>query len=100
MPEETIPPVARLFNTVAEGYDHPALLGLVRTAERLVELAQLSPGQRVLDAGTGTGHAALAAARAVAPDGHVTGVEIAEGMRAKALDKVAASGLTNAEVVS
>ena len=51
-----------------------------RYAERLVELTPLAPGYRVLDAATGTGFAALAAARIVGTDGRVIGVDIAEAM--------------------
>ncbi|SDW53966.1 Ubiquinone/menaquinone biosynthesis C-methylase UbiE [Amycolatopsis xylanica] len=51
-----------------------------RYAERLVELAFPAPGLRILDAVTGTGLAAAAAARAVGPTGHVTGVDLSPGM--------------------
>ncbi|WP_370941781.1 class I SAM-dependent methyltransferase [Amycolatopsis sp. cg5] len=51
-----------------------------RYAERLVELAAPAPGLRILDAATGTGLAAGAAALAVGPTGHVTGVDLSPGM--------------------
>ena len=51
-----------------------------RCAERLVVLCGLRPGSSVLDAGTGTGFAALAAARVVGGEGHVYGVDISGGM--------------------
>lgn len=66
-----------------------------RYAERLVALARLRPGDRVLDAGTGTGFAALAAARAVGPAGRVLGVDISPGMLRQAAR--AAVGLANLE---
>ncbi|GGK69657.1 hypothetical protein Ppa06_37110 [Planomonospora parontospora subsp. parontospora] len=56
----------------------------VRYAERLVELAGLVPTSRVLDAATGTGFAAMAAARAVGPTGEVVAVDISAGMLAQA----------------
>ncbi|AQZ67206.1 2-heptaprenyl-1,4-naphthoquinone methyltransferase [[Actinomadura] parvosata subsp. kistnae] len=56
----------------------------VRYAERLVELAALPPGGHVLDAATGTGFAAVAAARAVGPAGRVVGVDVSAGMLAQA----------------
>jgi ubiquinone/menaquinone biosynthesis C-methylase UbiE len=71
----------------------------VRYAERLVELAALTPGLRVLDAATGTGHAAIAAARAVGPAGKVVGVDLSEAMLTRAREAVATAGLTNVELV-
>lgn len=53
-------------------------------AQRLVELAQLRPGQRVLDAATGTGFAATVAARQVGATGEVVGVDISTGMLGQA----------------
>lgn len=50
------------------------------SAARLVELCALRPGMRVLDAGTGTGFAALAAAPLVGPNGRVVGVDVSPGM--------------------
>ncbi|WP_204042343.1 class I SAM-dependent methyltransferase [Acrocarpospora phusangensis] len=64
-------------------------------AERLVELAELPPGASVLDAATGTGLAALAAARAVGPSGGVVGVDISSGMLREAEALLAESGLDN-----
>lgn len=55
-----------------------------RYAERLVELTPLRSGDRVLDAGTGTGFAAFAAARVVGDGGSVVGVDLAEAMVAEA----------------
>lgn len=63
-------------------------------AERLIALTPLDQGQRVLDVGTGTGLAAIAAAKAVGPAGSVVGIDVAEGMigqarRAAAKDRLA-----------
>lgn len=68
-------------------------------ARRLVELAHLVPGQRVLDAATGTGFAALAAARAVGPTGHVVGVDVSDGMLTQAERLRHAAGLANVSYV-
>jgi ubiquinone/menaquinone biosynthesis C-methylase UbiE len=67
------------------------------SAERLVGLCGLVPGSRVLDAGTGTGFAALAAARAVGREGHVLGVDLSGGMLREARLAAQAAGLTNVE---
>jgi ubiquinone/menaquinone biosynthesis C-methylase UbiE len=69
-----------------------------RSAERLVALCPLQRGDRVLDAGTGTGFAALAAARVVGSEGRVIGVDISPGMLREAASAVKESGLTNVEL--
>lgn len=71
----------------------------LRYAERLVELAAPAPGMRILDAATGTGLAAMAAARAAGPTGRVVGVDLSAGMLARARQSVAAAGLTQVDLV-
>jgi ubiquinone/menaquinone biosynthesis C-methylase UbiE len=85
------------FDGRAAGYGH--LDWHVTYAERLVELAELAPGMRVLDAATGTGLAALAAGRAVGPSGHVVGVDVSAGMLLEAGSLLHASGLSNVTFV-
>lgn len=51
-------------------------------ADVLVDLADLGPGDRVLDLACGTGVVARAAARRVMPDGHVCGLDVNENMLA------------------
>jgi len=67
----------------------------VEVAALLLEAAQAKPGERVLDVGCGTGATALPFARAVGPDGHVTGIDISEPMLAEARRRVAEEGLGN-----
>lgn len=55
-----------------------------RWAERLVAFAGVAPGDRVLDAGCGTGIVARTAAQAVDAPGWVTGLDLNEGMLAEA----------------
>ncbi len=50
------------------------------SAVRLVEYCDIPIGAHVLDAGTGTGFAALAAARAIGAQGQVVGVDLSPGM--------------------
>jgi demethylmenaquinone methyltransferase / 2-methoxy-6-polyprenyl-1,4-benzoquinol methylase len=83
--------VRDMFDRVARFYD---LLNTVMSAglhhrwrERAVELADVSPGDRVLDVATGTGDLAIALARRVAPGGEVVGSDFSEEMLARARRK-------------
>lgn len=67
----------------------------VEVAAQLLEAAAAAPGERVLDVGCGTGATLLPFAAAVGPQGHATGVDIAEPMLARARQRVAEQGLTN-----
>lgn len=80
--------VARVYDLAAAGYDKPALRFFRLAAERLVELARLRDGEKVLDAGTGTGIAALAAAGKVGRTGRVIGVDIGERILQEAFQKL------------
>jgi len=68
-------------------------------AEALVARAALHPGQRVLDAGTGTGFAAMAIATRIAPDGHVVAVDVSSGMLDRARAAVLEAGLPGVEIL-
>ena len=76
-------------------HQYPAAEWHAAYARRLVELADLTAGQRVLDAATGTGFAALTAARAVGPTGQVVGVDISPGMLAQAEQSRSHAGVSN-----
>lgn len=71
--------------------------GAATVTARLLELAGAAPGQRVLDVGSGIGEPALSARRAVAPDGHVVGVDLSPAMVAAA--RAAADGVQNVDFV-
>ena len=66
-------------------------------AQRLVNYAQLSPDQYVLDIATGTGMVAIEAAQIVGTKGKVIGVDISTGMLEQAKHKAKVLGLTNIE---
>jgi SAM-dependent methyltransferase len=70
-----------------------------RYAEQLVEVTPLRPGDRVLDAGTGTGFAACAVARRVGAAGRVIGIDLSPGMLAQARRVIDAAQLTNVDLV-
>jgi arsenite methyltransferase len=60
-------------------------------------LADLRPGQVVLDLGSGAGFDALLAARKVGPSGRVIGVDMTDAMLAKARTNAEKAGLANVE---
>jgi SAM-dependent methyltransferase len=65
--------------------------------DRLVQLAGVRAGHRVLDVATGIGEPALSAARVVGPAGHVVGTDISPGMLELARERAAELGLGNVE---
>lgn len=88
------------WGRAAEGWKrHDAFLR-ERTApasQRMLELANIAPGHRVLDIACGTGEPALPAARAVGPTGSVLATDQAPEMLEVAREKAQAEGLTNVE---
>lgn len=70
--------------------------GFRPVGERLIQLAGIARGSRVLDIATGIGEPALTAAEVVAPDGTVIGTDIAPGMIAIARDRARDRELKNA----
>lgn len=62
---------------------------------RLIALAHITAGQRVLDAATGAGDPALTTARVVGPSGSVVGVDHAPQMLEMARQRAKAAGLSN-----
>ena len=75
----------RLLSVVSLGRE-----GKFRT--RIVEAAELRPGQRVLDVGCGTGTLVLAAATAVGAEGSVEGIDPSPEMIARAQSKATSGG--------
>src|SRR5581483_12036733 len=68
-------------------------------SERLVELAGVRPGSRVLDVAAGYGEPALTAARKVGPQGRVVATDISAEMLAFGRERAAAAGLGNVEFI-
>jgi len=66
-------------------------------SERLVELAGVRSGSRVLDVAAGYGEPALTAARAAGSEGRVVATDISAEMLAFACERAAAAGLGNVE---
>jgi SAM-dependent methyltransferase len=71
----------------------------IEVAHLLQREAAPKPGERVLDIGCGTGATAIPFAAAVAPNGHVTGVDISVPMLDQARRNIAQAGATNITLV-
>jgi enediyne biosynthesis protein CalE5 len=68
-------------------------------SERLVAMARVEPGQRVLDVAAGYGEPSLTAAKIVGPEGEVVATDISAGMLAYGRERAAAAGLQNVEFI-
>jgi ubiquinone/menaquinone biosynthesis C-methylase UbiE len=78
-------------------YNYDAIDWHHQIAHRLVEYAQISQGQHLLDIATGTGMVALEAAQIVGSTGWVVGVDISSGMLEQARRKAEELSLNNIE---
>jgi ubiquinone/menaquinone biosynthesis C-methylase UbiE len=70
----------------------------VQICRRLLDYANVSARQTILDVGTGTGHLAIASAQIVGDQGRVVGIDISAGMLAQANIKIEALGLHHIEL--
>jgi ubiquinone/menaquinone biosynthesis C-methylase UbiE len=86
--------IRQTFDTVAPGYDRPALRFFHDSALQLVAQLGLAGDEQVLDVATGTGAVALALAPCL-PRGRVTGIDLSDGMLRQAAAKAGARGLGN-----
>lgn len=66
----------------------------------LVQAAAFASGERVVEIGCGNGDTAVAAGRAVGPEGSVVGVDLSEDMLGVARARVADAGLSNVTFVA
>jgi SAM-dependent methyltransferase len=85
------------YNAAADHFEDEPLAFWTRIGTRTIERLGLRPGATVLDVGCGTGASALPAAEAVAPNGHVIGIDLADRMVDQARDKARTRGLTNVD---
>ena len=86
--------IREVFNTIADGYDRPALRFFPVSALHLSQYLNPADNAHILDVATGTGSVALTIANEI-PTGHVTGIDLSEGMLAKASAKAAEQDITN-----
>lgn len=73
---------ADFYNRISQLYDAIADGGERKARELGLQLLNAQAGERILEIGFGTGHSLIALAEAVGESGHVSGVDIAEGMLA------------------
>lgn len=88
------------WDRVAAGWQkwwHTIENGAHHVNDRLVDLAKIATGQRVLDIATGIGEPALSAAGRVGSAGQVVATDISREMLAIARTRARTSGLTNVE---
>ena len=90
--------IRETFNTVAAGYDTPALRFFADNPRHLATYLDLRGDEHLLDVATGTGNAALALA-AMLPGGRVTGVDFAAAMLDRARARAETAGLANVEFI-
>jgi len=84
--------------TAAEGWQRVTVRAFLRPiTERMLDLACISSGHRVLDVAAGTGEQTLMAARRVGPHGFVLATDIAERMLAYLDEAANNEGLTNVQ---
>jgi ubiquinone/menaquinone biosynthesis C-methylase UbiE len=88
--------VPAAFDEIAGTYHTSGAQFTAPVAARVADLAGLSPGENVLDVGTGTGEVAVRAAKAVAPGGHVTGIDLSARMLERAAAEAAKQGVPDA----
>jgi ubiquinone/menaquinone biosynthesis C-methylase UbiE len=90
----------KAWASVADGWkrrDELLRKGAAPVTERMLELAGISPGHRVLDIASGTGEPAISAAELTGTTGKVTATDLTEEMLACARDKAARAGIANIE---
>jgi enediyne biosynthesis protein CalE5 len=90
------------WSNVAQGWRRrwPAFeRGAQPLSDRMLDLAHVAPGQRVLDVATGIGEPAMTAARRIGPGGTVTAIDQAPQMLAVARERLRTSGVQNVEFI-
>ncbi|MFN8451006.1 MAG: methyltransferase domain-containing protein [Anaerolineae bacterium] len=88
---------AKAFGQFASVYDRIGPRFFAHFGRRLVELAQLEPGARVLDVATGPGIVAFPAAERVGEGGYVLGIDLAPGMIDAAIHERDERGVRNVD---
>jgi ubiquinone/menaquinone biosynthesis C-methylase UbiE len=91
--------IAGVFARSAATYDQVGPRFFTHFGQRLVELAALRPGAKVLDVAAGRGATLFPAAVQVGPTGEVVGIDLAAGMVEQTSREIAARGAKNAQML-
>lgn len=87
--------VSGIFDRAATTYGQVGPRFFSHFGRRLVELAQIPGGAKVLDVATGRGALLFPAAESVGPHGHVTGIDISESMVQETIKELAGLELSS-----
>lgn len=90
--------VTGIFSRAAPIYDRVGPRFFSHFGHRLVELAQIPSGAQVLDVATGKGAILFPAVEVVGLRGHVTGIDLSEGMVQETAKEIRRLKLENVEV--
>lgn len=88
-------PAQKFYDRISNAYDLIADGGEHVARERGLKLLAVDSGESVLEIGYGTGHSIVALATAVGETGKVSGIDISDGMRKVAEDRVKKAGITD-----
>lgn len=88
----------RVFNQAAAIYDRVGPGSFSFFGQRLVEVAEIPSGAKVLDVAAGRGALLFPAAARVGPTGHVTGIDFAPAMVHETAKDIESRKLRNAEI--
>src|SRR5215204_624815 len=91
--------VAALYSRVAANYGQDGPPFFAHAGRRLVELAGVGPGDRVMDVATGRGAVLFPAAELIGPAGRAIGIDLAAGMVEQTHDDIARRGFRNVDVL-
>lgn len=92
------PPPLPTPESIWQTYDQMETCLSTPLSERMLDLAGLEPGMRVLDLATGRGEPAIRAAHRVGPDGFVLGIDVSASMLAMARERAGREGVRNLEL--
>lgn len=91
--------ITELFDKVAPVFDGNGPRFFSYFGEKLVEFAEVSKGEKVLDVATGKGASLFSASKLVGDNGEVIGVDISQGMVNETNLEIEKRGVKNAKIM-